>query len=610
MKKIGLLSKALLAFLTILALSSIINIAPKTQAQTGSTYYLSPTGNDSNPGTSAAPWLTLSRAQSTLAAGDTLIAKGGTYNHDYFMSQRSGTASAAITIKNATGETPVFLAQSGEEFTLQHSYYILDGLNFKIASGVQSVAEFLRIEDSGAQHNIVRNSTFTGTVIDSIHNTPLYNCIVIINNANYNTIQNNTVSLTGNNETGYGDEGNIILIVSASYNKILNNTLANGWHQGIAIWNSVGPGANYNEVRGNKIDQTHGGTGIGLGSWLDQSSNTDHNLVENNVILSAGGGITILYFKAGIQINSSYNTIRGNVFANGKAVALQSVGSGGPSNNNFIYNNTIYNNKISGLGLTIDPNYFNINSALINNIMANNICYKNDQRLPGSESWGLGTIDIVENGPPEWSTFAGGNVFQNNLIMRNNLNEQVIQDVDGGWFYTLTQAQSAYPKVFISNIQGDPLFVSTDPANANYLRLQSGSPAIGKALNIGGTDDAIFGKWNGGNPIQDIGAYQYSSAGGLTLQKLADKTQVRSGDIITYTINYTNGTQQSNNVKIEDPIPIGTSYVAGSAKLNGVAKTDAADSDEFSLIGSVPTWSLGNLLSNAAGYVSFQVRVN
>jgi len=96
---------------------------------------------------------------------------------------------------------------------------------------------------------------------------------------------------------------------------------------------------------------------------------------------------------------------------------------------------------------------------------------------------------------------------------------------------------------------------------------------------------------------------------GLTLIKSADKTQVQSGQTITYTINYTTN-QSTNNVVVTDPIPAGALYVSGSGKLNGIAKTDAADSDEFSLVGSVPTWNLGNLLSGATGNVSFQVRVN
>ncbi len=47
------------------------------------TYYISPSGNDSTgTGATGTPWLTLSKALSTMAGGDTLICKDGTYTGD------------------------------------------------------------------------------------------------------------------------------------------------------------------------------------------------------------------------------------------------------------------------------------------------------------------------------------------------------------------------------------------------------------------------------------------------------------------------------------------------------------------------------------------------
>ena len=43
------------------------------------TYYVATTGNNSNPGTNAQPWLTISYGCSTIAAGDTLYIKDGIY---------------------------------------------------------------------------------------------------------------------------------------------------------------------------------------------------------------------------------------------------------------------------------------------------------------------------------------------------------------------------------------------------------------------------------------------------------------------------------------------------------------------------------------------------
>jgi uncharacterized repeat protein (TIGR01451 family) len=71
---------------------------------------------------------------------------------------------------------------------------------------------------------------------------------------------------------------------------------------------------------------------------------------------------------------------------------------------------------------------------------------------------------------------------------------------------------------------------------------------------------------------------------------------VRKGDLITYTVTITNnGPGQVNNVSIIAPIPISTTYVAGSA--NGCYIGD-----------STATW-MGNLPSNASHTLSYVVQV-
>ncbi len=71
---------------------------------------------------------------------------------------------------------------------------------------------------------------------------------------------------------------------------------------------------------------------------------------------------------------------------------------------------------------------------------------------------------------------------------------------------------------------------------------------------------------------------------------------VRKGDLITYTVTITNnGPGQVNNMSIIAPIPISTTYVAGSA--NGCY-----------IGGSIATW-MGNLPSNASHTLSYVVQV-
>ncbi len=75
------------------------------------TYYVSPTGNNSNSGTEQNPWATPGYASRQIQAGDVLIIKGGTYSLSQFDSDiiipPSGNASAWVTIKGEIGNRPI-----------------------------------------------------------------------------------------------------------------------------------------------------------------------------------------------------------------------------------------------------------------------------------------------------------------------------------------------------------------------------------------------------------------------------------------------------------------------------------------------------------------------
>lgn len=85
------------------------------------TYYVSPTGNDSNPGTLASPFLTVQRGQTAAVAGDLIYIRGGTYNltsaqiahtdalyASVTYLNKSGTASNRIEYSGYPGEKPIF----------------------------------------------------------------------------------------------------------------------------------------------------------------------------------------------------------------------------------------------------------------------------------------------------------------------------------------------------------------------------------------------------------------------------------------------------------------------------------------------------------------------
>ena len=92
---------------------------------------------------------------------------------------------------------------------------------------------------------------------------------------------------------------------------------------------------------------------------------------------------------------------------------------------------------------------------------------------------------------------------------------------------------------------------------------------------------------------------------------------IAEGDIVEYTIVIKHtGNISIGNVKLSDAIPAGTSYVAGSALLNGVTATDTLGGFRFAMVGGFlvnstteGTYS-GVIVPNDSAIIKFRVRIN
>jgi hypothetical protein len=72
----------------------------------GPVFYVSPAGDDANPGTRERPWRTVGKAAATAVAGDTVLIGGGTYNERVVVAN-SGEPGRPITFRNYPGHHPV-----------------------------------------------------------------------------------------------------------------------------------------------------------------------------------------------------------------------------------------------------------------------------------------------------------------------------------------------------------------------------------------------------------------------------------------------------------------------------------------------------------------------
>jgi Right handed beta helix region len=98
-------------------------IPASAPTSTGATYYVSPNGSDSAPGTYAAPWRTIQKAADTLQAGQSAIVAAGNYGERVSIT-RSGTSAAPITLRTAEHADVRLLG-----FDLAGSNWVLDGFN-------------------------------------------------------------------------------------------------------------------------------------------------------------------------------------------------------------------------------------------------------------------------------------------------------------------------------------------------------------------------------------------------------------------------------------------------------------------------------------------------
>ena len=303
-----------------------------------STYYVATNGSDSNPGTLASPWLSISNSLGKMKGGDTLYIRGGTYTGSVDISKPSGTSTSTPTVVKAyNGEAVILKGNS-------------------ISSGSSSLI--------GVNHFIIDGITFTGSnigyIVESVNDVTIKNSTVhdvgqqgwfIHNNSSYVTLDHSTVYNTGL-LTNMNGEGIYIgtAASSAPYDNtnnvsITNNTVYNIADEGIELKN-----ASYKIlVDGNtftNINNANNSYGLGGGAIeINESSGYSGNpqdIIRNNVISNTPIGIrvdtgatvynNIVYGVSGtgIQVDNS-NSYARNVYFNTIDATTAKALSGGSS---------------------------------------------------------------------------------------------------------------------------------------------------------------------------------------------------------------------------------------------------------------------------------------
>jgi parallel beta-helix repeat protein len=294
----------------------------------GNIYYVSASGNDSNPGTIELPWKTIQNSVEKLEYGDTLYVFPGTYQGVNLRNVGGDSDTDRIAIRNLPGARPII---SGSGFQLRTSRYItlsgfeLDGVGIDIEA-----SDHITVEN-----NLIHHTRFGIFLGDESHD-----CII-----RHNEVYGSELGSSSRaGEVGIRlDESHHNLIeYNICYNMFLD--YANG--DGIGIYY----GSSYNVVSHNIM---HDNPDDGL----DGYESSGYNIVEYNISYRAGYGENGQITSGnGVGMKTNYEShhwiVRHNVSYGNTVGGISDEDSGG---DNIFYNNTTYNNHSYGFGAANSP---------------------------------------------------------------------------------------------------------------------------------------------------------------------------------------------------------------------------------------------------------------
>ncbi len=463
---------------------------PIAQAATptsgAATYYVSPNGNDSNPGTVDQPWKTVNYAvsdKSSVKSGDTVLVQPGTYTELITLGKSGSSDLGNITLKangNVTLQDPDPSNGSFERGVIQSAgkgYWVIDGF---------------RIENTG----------WAG---------------ICLRDANNMTVQNNHTYQTG--------ASGIIVMPDKYFNggeaevtnkniKVLNNTVERAlWQWGgngdnahtqesISMWGVDGFEVANNILKDGNKEGLDMKVGTRNGSAHDNTITGQAQIEGTPRGVDGGAALYVEGSRASAFNISIYNNVVQNNTADAIVIADE-VPEQGDVSDIRVYNNIVDGNGIKGVnggaGITVTSNVHNV--QILNNTVDNNV---QGLVIDGKDyTGGYTPYDIVVRnnifGDSSYRNAYADNV--NNLTMDHNIfTNQFSNLYEGGTAIGNLQASNntAVPSIGFVNSGG------------NDFHLTSGSPA----LNAGSANIPQYVQLDkdGVQRIQgsttDIGAYK------------------------------------------------------------------------------------------------------
>lgn len=450
--------------------------------QTNASFYVATTGNDSNPGTLAAPWRTIQHAADIARAGSTVYVRGGIYEELVNVKASGNSSDGFITFRSYPNETAILDAShftpSGRTaiLTIQNKSYVrivgFEIRNFRTAE--HRLAPLgISVIGSGSHIELLKNNvhhienTFQGrdrpgsggngfgiAVYGTDAKTPITDLVIDGNEVHHLKTGSSESLVVNGNVTNF---------------RITNNVVHDNNNIGIDVigFERTAPDPSVDQARDGIVSNN-------LVYNITSKGNPAYQEEENSDGIYVDGGTRILIERNvihnvdfGIELASehkdratSYITARNNLIYRCHTAGV-SIGGYAPdrghTEHSTVINNTLYEDDTSATG----TGEFQMQWNMADNVFENNIVYAGPRCLMT-----LNRSQLDKNHPPAVIDY---NLYYCASGAKASLWEGASGTVTGFDKYVEATGNDRHSRFL------DPHFV--DPS-ANDFRLQSDSPAI------------------------------------------------------------------------------------------------------------------------------------
>lgn len=355
-------------------------------AHAADTYYVSVLGNDTNPGTEALPFRTITKAVNLVnEPDDRVYVKAGVYNERVLVYEKHGSLATPIRIQGWGSDVPVIdgtnISANGLVEINKSSHVNFD--QFEVQNAPAAGIFIYNANNIKVRYNKVHGSWAAGINASTSHSSPrgTTHTILIYNNRVYDNVRQN---LTGN--AAEWQQG--LSAYRADNVQILANSVYENYGEGVDYILSTNGRIAENRIRDN----------FSINLYLDNATDT---IVERNFIHSYGytqfyrngdpaGGIGMAnedYYEGNVQVQNvlNNNKIINNIIlraSNGIAYGNWDYDHG--MHNTLIANNTVYASKYYNLYIQNGRDGSNVHSStkIENNIFVQDVSTKSYASAP------------------------------------------------------------------------------------------------------------------------------------------------------------------------------------------------------------------------------------